>query len=253
MSADRENGGWTSDRFCQRGKEDAKTHQPAQTQRFTAWRHGSSVGSARAHHSRFDTLICGLLRTDATCFQIQARLTQPTLILRRLGRVGGPGKWRLDQRSILSTWEGRCEDSPAGTDPTLHGVATRVECWVGAGPSQPIRYADLWFASHGCDLFPDPGPLDPTYFDERDGFAGVRRGKRDSGSRDEILRAHHFDPNRHVEPNPAPGLLRWTDEAPTRLRDDVRIYFLGRREDGCCGSFLTGEARLLQRAVGSGG
>ena len=48
----------------------------------------------------------------------------------------------------------------------------------------------------------------------------------------QILKAHHFDPNRHIESDLETGLLRWTNQAPTRLRDDIRTYFLGRREDG---------------------
>jgi len=56
------------------------------------------------------------------------------------------------------------------------------------------------------------------------------RSARQYVSRDELLRAHNFDPSRDLEPDPVNNLHRWTAAAPPPLRAGVRDYF--RRRGG---------------------
>ena len=39
-------------------------------------------------------------------------------------------------------------------------------------------------------------------------------------------------PDHHVDPDPETDFVCWTNEAPKRLRGDLRTYFLGRPEHG---------------------
>jgi hypothetical protein len=48
--------------------------------------------------------------------------------------------------------------------------------------------------------------------------------------RNEILEEVQFDPQRHLDYSPN-GTLRWSSEAPASLRDSVREYMHGRKED----------------------
>jgi hypothetical protein len=48
--------------------------------------------------------------------------------------------------------------------------------------------------------------------------------------RNRVLKKVHYDPDKHLEYAPN-GTLRWSNEAPQTLRDAVREYIHGRKED----------------------
>jgi len=57
-----------------------------------------------------------------------------------------------------------------------------------------------------------------------------RLASRQYRQRNEILQAVDFDPDRHLDYSPN-GTLRWSSEAPAALRQAVRDYMHGRKED----------------------
>lgn len=55
--------------------------------------------------------------------------------------------------------------------------------------------------------------------------------KRNYLNRHEILKTSSFDPVKHIITDPETGLLEWTDEAEDGIREDIRRYFVDRKED----------------------
>jgi len=90
-------------------------------------------------------------------------------------------------------------------------------------PAASRDHLGRWIAQHGpVKIGSVPGRVRHIYH-------GDFRN-RQYVSRDEILRRHNFDPERHVKISPS-GLLSWTDQASPEFRAEIRAYFENRDED----------------------